>query len=718
MAFPFGASFFLPSKGFAEDLLVMKRMGFNVARIEWPRNGYWEAIEQTPGDYDFSVMDSAMEAAEKSGVQLILQIGIFPPRWLRSELGGEGVINDRGLRPHPSEIHSVCYDNPEILARAETLIEKTVMRYRDSSGLYGWISWNEPHLGWSDLTCYCKHTRSRFQSWLKRKYGEIQALNYAWADYSGWTDWAEVEPPRIRPRKWGSHTAWQDWRCFMDENFAGLVQWVAETIKRFDPVHPTKVNVIFPLVNTTPSGVDPWQMATTSDVFGTSIFIITHEGDYPHLVAQNMDLVRSCAKACDKEAWTDEIQAGWNYCTHNQVKGASPERVALWAWQSLARGMKGLTYWMWRPKMADWEGGEYGLVGKDGAVLPRTLAASYVADFVAKNSALLESVASKPRVAIMHSTPIQHMMYGEEMDQRIAPYIDLKSKQIKSYYTDAVMGAYKMLWELKVSCDFVSPTTIETIGLSEYQVLILPHPYLLNESTAKVIGEFVDAGGFVLSEFPSVMKDENGHVYEQTPGAGLSSLFGCREVDIMEFREDELICGRIGDLDFEFPGFRFRQQLEVEDESAEIIARFTSDGTPAVVAGKSGQGGTLLIAYPFFNGYIYSNSSEALGLLSSWLRQYAGVRSPFELVGLPRALGNNVEVASLESESNRVVFVINHNDVRVRFGLRYAEGKSVQCKNMVTGETVELTDARRSDEAGRQFQLEPLEALVLELAEV
>lgn len=717
MGFPFGASFFLPSKGFAEDLLVMKNMGLNVARLEWPRNGTWEAMEPSPGNYDFSVLDSAMQAAEKSGVQLAVQVGIFPPRWLRDELGGEGVVNSRGLRPEPAELYSICHDNPEILARAETFIENIVTRYRDSSGLFGWISGNEPHIVYGDLTCYCTHTKNRFREWLKCKYGEIEALNDAWADYSNWSSFGEVEPPTIKLRPWGSHTAWQDWRNFIDENHARLVGWIGQTIKRYDPVHPTKVNVILSLVNTTESAADPWRMAPISDIFGTSIFVYTFEGNYPHLIAQNMDLVRSCAKACDRDAWVDEIQAGWNYCTHELGKGISPQRVALWAWQTVARGMKGLTYWMWRPRQAEWEGGEYGIVGRDGSVLPRTVAASKVADFVATNSALLESVKLNPKVAIMHSTQIMHMMYGEGMDQRAMPHVGLTSDKVKAYYTDSVNGAYKMLWDLKIPCDFVNPATIEAKGLSEYQALMLPYPYLLNESTAKAIEDFVEAGGFVISEFPSVMKDEYGHVYEQAPGAGLSSLFGCKEADIMETKEDEPICGRIGDLDFEFPALSIRQQLEV-DEKAEIIARFATDGTPAVVANRRGQGGTLLIGTAFFKGYIHSNSSEALRLLSFWLKQYACVKPPFELVGLPRALGDNVEVTLLESENAKVAFVINHNDVSVRFGMRYAEDTRVECKNLVSGERVELTDTRHCDEAGRQFQLEPLGALVLEVAEV
>ena len=707
MGFPFGASFFFPSKGFEDDLLSMKKLGFNVARIEWPRNGFWETIERTPGKYDFSALDQAIKAAENVGVKLALQIGIFPPRWLRSEFGDEGVVNDRGLSLPSGQRNSVCYDNPEIVTRAKALIEKTVLRYRDSNGLYGWIAWNEPGLAWNDITCYCRYTRTRFQEWLKQKYGGVEALSEAWADYSQWSDWTEIEPPHML-QGFGSYTAWQDWRSFIDENYAALVRWVSEEIKKLDPKHPTKVNLAGALANVTSFGINHWKMAETADEFGTSVFVITSYGDYPHLVAHNIDLVRSCAKAYNKTCWVDEIQGGPNYCTHKRAQGMSPERVALWAWQSIARGAKGFTYWMWRPRVADWEGGEYGLVGKDGSTIPRTLKASKVAEIVRGNSDLLESSFPKPEVAVLQSTAIQHIMFAEGLAQNRL-YPGLTAAGIKSYYRDSLMGAYKMLWELKITCDFVNPGTIKERGLDEYRALILPYPYLLNKEVAHVIKEFVQSGGFVVTEFPSIMKDENGHVYEQVPGANLWSTFGCRETDFGHVEDNELISGKIDNLSFEFSAFRYRQSLEITGEKAKVIARFISDGSPAIVLQKSGQGGTLLIATCFFSRYLIHDSADVSRFFWYWLKRAAGVSPELELIGLPRSLDRNVEVGLLYGNDTGLVIVINHNPVTVKFGLR-SETMS-KFLNLITGQEIELDNTAQSP--GLQFSLDPLGALVM-----
>lgn len=710
--FPLGASFFLPSKNFAEDLLLMEKLGFTVARIEWPRNGFWEATERTPGKYDFSVLDQAMKAAENADVKLALQVGIFPPRWLRSKFGGEGVVNDRGLSMPPGHRNSVCYDNPEIISRAKELIEKTVLRYRHSSGLYGWIAWNEPGLSFSDITCYCRHTRTRFREWLKKKYGEVEALNDAWADYSQWNNWTEVEPPHML-RGFGSYTAWQEWRSFIDENYAALVGWVSQEIKKLDPDHPTKVNLIPVLENSTPSGVDPWEMAKTADELGLSIFDITMYGNYPHLFAQSMDLGRSFAKTQDKPCWIDEIQAGPNYCSHPRAQGISPERATLWIWQSIARGLKGFTYWLWRPRTTDCEGGEFGLVGKDGSVLQRTLAASQVANVVRKNSHLLKSSFPRPKVAILHSTAIQHIMFGEGMDCQSLPFQGLTNSHSKSYYKDSLIGAYKMLWELKINCDFVNPGTIREKGLDGYKVLILPHVYLLNEEEANVIKKFVQSGGLVITEFPSVMKDENGHVYEQVPGAGLWSMFGCKEIDFGNAEDDELIIGKVGNRSLEFPAFHYRHFLEITEEKTKVIARFISDGSPAIVYRDVGQGGALLIATCFFSGYLTHDSADASRFLSYWLKQKAGIVPEIELIGLPRSLERNVEIGILDGDDTTLIIFINHNSVGVKFGLRSERmGKFL---DLIKEEEIKLEDSLHSKEL--QFHLDPLGVLVMKTRE-
>ena len=715
--YPFGASFFLPSDGFQEDLSKMAELGFSVARIEWPRNGFWEAVETKPGVYDFSVLDAAIEAAHKTGVKLALQVGaIYPPRWVRTELGEEGVVNNKGLRPHPWEIYSVCYDNPAIIERAKEFIKKSVARYRDSDALYGWISWNEPRLSRTDITCYCKHTQKKFQAWLSRKYSTVEELNEAWGDYPCWSAWEEVEAPRRGSFYFASYTAWQDWRTFIDDNFASIVNWVSQTIKEQDPNHPTKVNVIFPLVNTTPVGVDSWKMSKASDIFGTSIFIYTFEGEYPYLVSQNMDFVRSCAKACDREAWVDEIQAGPNFTTHQTLKGVSPSLAALWPWQSIARGIKGFTYWCWRPRFRDTEAGEYGLVARDGSVLDRTLAASEVAKFVKKNSELLSSLESVSDIAIYHSMPIQHTMFAEGTDQHIQPFQDVKEGGLKAYYRDAVRGAYKIIRDLKLTCDFVNSESILGKNISQYKALVLPYAYLLNPEVANAVKAYVSSGGLLISEYPSVLKDENGHSYIDVPGAGLDEMFGCCETDMSHTDDGEVASGKIGDLSFELPSLasKQKQRFKVIDDTATIVARFSSDGSPALISNRFGKGRTLLFAFPVFATYINESTNDLLNLLSVWLRTQNAVIPRIEIYGLTLDLEKGVEIGVLKpkDQNNKLVAVlINHNKKAIDFGIMCNESGMKSFTNLRTEELLDIDNPLFKEKL--QFHLEPMDALVL-----
>ncbi len=374
--------------------------------------------------------------------------------------------------------------------------------------------------------------------------------------------------------------------------------------------------------------------------------------------------------------------------------------------------MKGFTYWLWRPRTSDCEGGEFGLVDRDGSIIQRTLAASEVAKTIGNNSHLLESSFPKPKVAIFQSAAIQHIMFGEGMDQNL-PFQDLGSIRSKSHYRDSLMGAYKMLWELKIACDFIDPGTIKEKGLDEYRALILPYPYLLNKDIADAIKEFVQSGGSVVTEFPSVMKDENGHVYEQVPGADLWSVFGCRERDFGHVEDGELITGQTENGGFEFPALHYRQSLDITEEKAKVVARFTSDGSPAIVYRDVGQGSTLLIATCFFSGYLTHDSADASRFLSYWLKQRAGIVPELELIGLPRSLERNVEVGVLYGNDTTLVILINHNPVGVRFGLRSENmGKFL---NLVNEQEIELDNTSQSKEL--QFSLDPLGVLAMKTME-
>lgn len=665
--YPFGAAFFMPSEGIANDLVNMKATGMNVARLEWIKNAVWEAVEQSPDTYSFDVIDEAMEVAANTSIKVILQIGIHPPRWVRDAYGGVGVVNERGLIPHPREKFSICYDNPQIIQLAEKYIRTMVRRYKNHPALYGWISWNEPHLSSEDITCYCPHTMKAFRIWLQKKYGDLKTLNEAWMEgYPAYTSWDEVEPPRQMPRERGIYQAWQDWRNFMDENFSNLLKWVTSVIKEEDDYHPTKVNLLMPTLNTTIICSDVWKMADTADEIGVSLFVDTNEGDYPQLFSQSVDLVRSAIAYHDRSFWLDETQGGPNFVSHRYPVLPQDKKISLYPWQSIAHGAKGFTYWMWRPLAIGHEAGEFGLVGKDGSPRPRTAEAARAGAIIQKHADIILNSEPDNKVCIMHSQEIFHLTYGEGLDTHIKSF-PLDNPPQKSRYTSALLGAYTMLWEEKFGVDFISPEHIENGGLEKYRALVMPFPYLMSEDTAIAVKNFVATGGLLISEFPNVMKDWGGKIYKITPGAGLRDMFGFEEIDFGPTDGRPII---LSDGAKVTTG-QMKQIVQV-DSCCSIIGRFP-DGSPAVIFNRYGQGGVLSFCTEVFQPVMWNNHDALASLTEKFLQIYR-VTKAGELHGIEESLARRVEIAELTNPNGKLVIVINHNHQAISGSLYLNQG--------------------------------------------
>ena len=100
---------------------------------------YWDLIEKERGVYDFSELDWQIAEAEKSNTKVVLAIGMKVPRWPECHL------------PTWARDLSKTEQQTEII----NMLQKVVLRYKDSSALSMWQVENEAFLKfgacpWSD----------------------------------------------------------------------------------------------------------------------------------------------------------------------------------------------------------------------------------------------------------------------------------------------------------------------------------------------------------------------------------------------------------------------------------------------------------------------------------------------------------------------------------------------------------------------------------------
>ncbi|MBS7649552.1 beta-galactosidase, partial [Candidatus Bathyarchaeota archaeon] len=457
--FPFGATYiaggdFPPSEDAKKDLKKMRDLGFTVFRTWVSRS----SIEKRPGVYDFSEIEEFLNVANDVGIKCALTVDAgLPPDITRDEIG-EGIIGIGTKIGKPYPHFQPCFDNPHVRRGTAEYLTALSSHFKNHPALYCWISWNEPHITYGDIACYCDYSVEKFRKWLNTKYGGLGGLNAAWNE--GFKSFSEVYPPNRPLRYWGKYRLWLDWRSFCDDNLAEWVGFVSNALKKGDPNHPTHTNLLFHqiLYNQPAVGADTWKMAKVVDTLGVSIYLWTQGGgDFPWCFSQIIDTVRSAAESEGKEAWVTELQGGPTIWAHSKSVTPSPKQIELWAWQTVARGGKGLIYWLWRPRIGSvhsgWENNEFGLVSKNGELRPRAEAAGKVCRIITANTDLFLNARPNAKVAILQSQTCKNAAASEIPDETMFhPY-----EGQRRYYTQSQLGAYKMLWEEKIPCDFINP---------------------------------------------------------------------------------------------------------------------------------------------------------------------------------------------------------------------------------------------------------------------
>ncbi len=665
--FPFGATYapFWRARAVGEeewdaDLQKMKDLGFTCVNIF----AAWQRIERQEGLFDFHEVDHIVDTAERLGLLVSTKIGVhrsfslYPPRWLMRGYRGTGMLDRTG---HPAVTGLAClpcFDDPVYREQAGRYIDALVSRYAGSETMRHWIVWGEASI---DGLCYCAHTRQRFQQWLRERHGSLGALNAAWGTEtpSDYETWEEIQPPTTHSL-FGGYSPWLDWQEFLDDDLAAAVAWVRDRVRLNAPRHPTMTEIFPGLGNSSGNGSDIWKMVRTADQLGLSIF-----RREPWEYSANMDLMRSVVEAHGKEAWAVELQGGPTHFSWCGITRPSPKQVALWPWQMIAHGAKGFIYWTFRPRLSDVEGGDFGLLQKDGELTDRARLAGAAGRAIQSHAELLLDGQLHAEVALFGSRSVEHLASIEQQDG-----------QGDQWYAPSVRTAYRYLWEESIPADFVSPEAVALGRLPRYKVLVMAFAECVDRPTADKVKDFVRGGGTVIADFPCAYKDDRGVCHRSVPGAGLDELFGATAFDSgpagsATIMVDPRSWRELGDSPLELPAQVFLQPLKLGHASP--LGRLAG-GEAAIAVNHFGRGTAILAGTLLFPSKATDGDCPQKGFLLRLLAA-AGVRPPARFAAADGVQVPGVEISVLHHGEERAVVVMNHGVAPVS-GILWCRGKA------------------------------------------
>lgn len=676
-----------------KDLQQIKALGFNTVRC-WID---WSSAEPREGEYHFESVEQIADLAQEVGLRVVIQVyADSAPEWVGKKYPDSHFVDISGAVMPSHAAPGYCFDHPGVRERVLGFYSALAERMKGRPAFLGWDLWSEPLIiNWgyayylpSPEFCFCPYTVSRFRDWLKTRYGTLEELNRVW--YRRFESWNDVGPNRLSTIL--SYTDFIDWRFFIIDKMAQDLKARYSAVKRVVPNAVATAHTSLPALSSSPlfayGSSDDWKMAGVVDYYGTS-FYPKHSftvGYNPAYRGALLDSARSSGG--DRGFWIGELQAGFGTIALRLSSTVTADDLRMWMWSALARGAKAVNVYAWYPMSSGFESGGFGLIELDGTVTERARAAGEIGKVIDAHQRLFARARPiRAGVAIVYN-PLSYMVGG-----RRPPYASGAQGETPSIERNSMLGPYRALFPLSVPVDFIHIDEVAAGKASQYKLLYLPYPLMINEGTARALRGYVRNGGALVSEARLAWNDERGKAREIIPGYGLHEVCGCRETAVQQTptgKTDLKLSADFAGLKAgeTIKGALYEETLSPLSPATRVLATFPG-GSPAIVTSTFGQGRMLTIGTFLGNGYEIDRDETTARFLRGLL-DWAGVERPLETSDA------NVEVRMLESGGERIVFAFNHGSAPSKGTLRIRDCASWDLELPQSGVGVFVTDCRRA----------------------
>jgi beta-galactosidase len=487
-----------PEETWQDDVRLMKEAGVNSVTVGVFS---WSRLEPRPGEHDFGWLDRLLDLMHEHGIGVVLATPTAsPPPWLGHlhpdtlPVDADGRTERWGGRQHFSH-SSATYRR-----YAAAITEALAARYGGHPALTLWHINNE----------YCTYDHgdeaaARFRTWLKARYGTLDALNTAWGTAfwsQGYGDWAEVLPLR-RTHYLKNPAQVLDFRRFTSDMLLECYNAERDIVRRHTPHLPVTTNFM-PLF----SGQDGWRWAEEEDVVSVDLYPDPRDP----LGAQEGALVQDLTRSQARGPWMLMEQAAgpvnWRGVNHPKPRGLN----RLWSLQAVARGADAVCYFQWRQSRQGAEKFHSAMLSHAGAE-GRTY--QEVKQLGAELGTLGPQVTGSQvtaEIAVLHDW---HAWWAAAQEARPSDRVD---------HPDLLRAWHRALWEAHLTTDFAHPEH----DLTPYRMVVVPQLYALTDTAVDNLLGYVRGGGTLVCGFLTGVADQDDRIRPGGMDARLRELFGIR----------------------------------------------------------------------------------------------------------------------------------------------------------------------------------------------
>ncbi len=634
-----------PVKRWPTDAALMKKAGFNAVRLA---EFAWVMMEPDEGVFDFDWLDNSLALLRRNGVSAILctPTAVMPawvarkyPETLATQTNGQRIV--WGVRKNN------CFTSGTYRLLSERITRAMAEHFKDTPNVIGWQTDNE----FSGPQCFCATCRVEFQKWLKEKYRTLEALNAAlgthfWGHW--YKDWSEIEIPPDE----GSYNP------SLNLDFCRFSSWLNVRFQR-DQVRILRQVCPHHFVTHNFMGlhnrINYYDLAEDLDFVSWDNYPVWGKPDVTYGSAAAADVMRGLKR---KNFWIMEQTAGpggWGHFGRNP----RPGEIRKIAMEQVAHGADGMLWFRWRSCTAGREQYWHGMLGHDGKPLRRYKECAQTARDLHGLARELEGTTIKTPVAMIYDYECHWALRIQSC------FKDNEPRKIMHRY-------YNALFRAGVNVDMIRPTE----DFSQYRVVIAPCQYVMPDSLARALDEFVRNGGILLADCRAGVKNETNLCYDRTLPGLLSRALGIaiEEYEVLEKDLEYPVAGS-KTLAGKFTAVDFADWLTAE--KADVLAAFEPWHMKKFAAATRNRHGK---GTGYYVGTYIKEEAFYDALIADILRT-----ARIKPVLVPPA---GVEVSVRQGKGKKFLFLVNHTEEQKT--VRLPEGRRELLTGRTTGSSLTL----------------------------
>jgi len=473
---------------------LMEKAHFNIVRMA---EFAWVFMEPEEGRYDFGWLDDVLAILHKHGIAAILGTPTaVMPAWVPRKYPETLAMQKDGQRQTWGVRKNNCFTAGAYHLLSERITREMAVHFSGTPNVIGWQTDNE----FGGPVCYCDTCRNEFQDWLRRKYKTLDNLNRAWGTHfwgQRYGTWSEIQVCNDTGGQ--NPSLCLDWQRFYSWLTVRFQRNQVRILRAHCPHHVVTHNFMGLF-----SDLNYYDLAADLDFVSWDNYPVWGKPEIPYDASAAADVMRGLKR---QNFWIMEQTAGpggWGAFGRNP----RPGEIRKIAYQQMAHGSDANIWFRWRTCTAGREQYWHGLLGHDGKPLRRYKeAAQYAAEAHALEKELAGTTVKTP-VAFIYD-------YESLWALRFQPGFN------ENHYQEALRRYYRALFRAGVNVDMLKPGQ----DLAGYRVVFAPDLFILPDALAKQLNEFVKAGGVLLADCRTGVKDQNNLCIERTlPGLLTESL--------------------------------------------------------------------------------------------------------------------------------------------------------------------------------------------------